>query len=60
MIRTSKVLTYRLDTLENSLLRQYLNDMGYTDIRNYIQLTVINNYINDAVMKINKIKKNEG
>jgi hypothetical protein len=60
MIRTSKVLTYRLNTLENSLLRQYLNDMGYKDLRNYIQLFVVNYYINDAVAKINKIKKDGG
>jgi hypothetical protein len=60
MIRTSKVHTLRLDDLERSILNKHFELYGYTDIRNYLQLTVISNYINDAVEKINKIKKNEG
>ncbi|GEM_PF-6883120 len=60
MIRTkraSQVKGIRLNELEYSIIQKHLQNYGFTDLRDYIQQSIIKDYLAVAVHRIHSMKK---
>lgn len=60
MIRTKRTSTtkgIRLNDLEYSILLKHLRNYGFRDLRDYLNQTVIQNYLSVAVNRVRQSQK---
>lgn len=55
--RTTTTKALRLNDFEYSILQKHLANYGFTDLRDYIQQSVIQDYLSVAVHSIHSMKK---
>lgn len=63
MVKTKRASTtkgIRMNDFEYSILSKHLKNYGFTDLRDYIQQSIINDYLSVAVHRIKEMQKKSG